>query len=103
MHEPERVLSEYYRNEVSKVAVPRAPASGIQSAAGSSSCKGRTSAVWAELLWYAALVAIVLLPCVTKLPPPLLAVKSSIVYRQYVHEQVHDFENYLEQWFEEEQ
>jgi len=63
---------------------------------------------WSEILCYAALAAIVLLPHVIKLPPPLLAEKSSVVYRQYVQqpsvfrEQAQAYINSLEQWFREE-
>lgn len=96
MRKADRVLREYFRNEVERVR----PTSVDRT--------DRAAVWWSELLCYAALAAIVLIPHVVKLPPPQLAEKSSVVYRQYVlqpsvfREQAQAYINSLEQWFRKE-
>jgi len=103
MRKADRVLREYFRNEVERVAMDGR--AGMPAVADR---PDKPAAWWSELLCYAALAAIVLLPHVVKLPPPQLAEKSSLVYREYVQqpsvfrEQVQAYINSLEQWFREE-
>ncbi|MFO7730970.1 MAG: hypothetical protein R6V86_09415 [Spirochaetia bacterium] len=103
MRKADRVLREYFRNEVERVEK-----NGRTVRSTSADRTDRAAAWWSELLCYAALAAIVLLPHVVKLPPPQLAEKSSVVYRQYVQqpsvfrEQAQAYMNSLEQWFREE-
>ena len=103
MRKADRMLREYFRNEIERAA--------MDGRTGRPTVAGRTDRVaawWTELLCYAALAAIVLLPHVVKLPPPQLAEKTSVVYRQYMQqpsdfrEQAQAYINSLEQWFREE-
>ncbi len=110
MRREDRMLKEFYREEVRRVKVRELPTDelGAINRPGRTDTAGKVGALGADLLWAAALAAIVLLPHVVKLPPPSLAVRTGDAYRQYLQQpaalraQAQTFVNSLKNYFGEE-
>ncbi len=110
MRREDRILKEFYRDEVRRVKDRELPTEelGVISCTGRTDKAGKVGPLGADLLWVAALVAIVLVPHVVKLPPPSLAVRTSDAYRQYLQQpsalraQTQTFVNSLKSYFGEE-
>ena len=113
MRREDKILKEYFKDEVSRIQVREMPAADTvgmnrNSEVRAGGVSGRFGLFWADLLGCAALAVIVLLPHVVTLPPPTLAVRTGEAYQKYLQQpsalRVHTqtFVNSLKSYFGEE-